>query len=63
MVKTVRTLFIMIITVITIIKIITGVRTGIAIQRVPPELKHLSKVRKRNTIEIPQVAASENGRA
>ena len=29
----------------------------------PPELKHLSRVRKRNSIEIPQVAASENGTA
>ena len=29
----------------------------------PAELKHLSKQRKRNQIEIPQVAASERGTA
>ncbi len=27
----------------------------------PSELKHLSRMRKRNTIEIPSVAASERG--
>jgi hypothetical protein len=30
---------------------------------IPAELKHLSKQRKRNQIEIPLVAASEMGRA
>ena len=35
----------------------------IVMRGAPPELKHLSRVRKRNTIEIPQVAASENGTA
>ncbi len=29
----------------------------------PAELKHLSRRRKRNQIEIPKVAASEQGRA
>ncbi len=32
-------------------------------EAIPAELKHLSKQRKRNQLEIPQVAASERGRA
>lgn len=38
-------------------------KVEIVICRIPPELKHLSRVRKRNTIEIPLVAASESGGA
>ena len=38
-------------------------KTGIVLGRIPSELKHLSRVRKRNTIEIPLVAASESGTA
>ena len=33
----------------------------IAAEGKPPELKHLSRARKINQIEIPPVAASENG--
>ena len=33
----------------------------IAAEGKPPELKHLSRARKINQIEIPLVAASENG--
>lgn len=40
-----------------------SVRIVIAVQGAPGELKHLSILRKRNTIEIPSVAASERGRA
>ena len=34
----------------------------IAVRREPPELKHLSRTRKRNQNEIPKVVASEIGR-
>ena len=36
---------------------------AIATRGAPRELKHLTNARKRNTIEIPSVAASESGRA
>jgi len=48
-INTVRT---MIIKFITVIKIIIRVRTGIVIQRAPPELKHLSRVRKINQLRF-----------
>ena len=35
---------------------------SIGIGREPPELKHLSRARKRNQNEIPLVVASERGR-
>ncbi len=38
-------------------------KIAIAVSGVPSELKHLSRVRNINTIEIPLVAASESGEA
>lgn len=38
-----------------------GRKTEVPMRGAPPELKHLSRVRKRNTNEIPSVAASEIG--